>query len=354
MVFLPVLMVPMLYISMYRPSLSRTFSASQNMTLERLCGYILSIIGPLLCSCVLAEHTFDAYFKDMYAAAQSLAAKVGTAVVGDERRASQGRESNSLMMSRVLLGSTVYGLEAFKLAGTMLAFLCIESNSVFFDLRDHSGLDRRKSSMVMASIGILVGMVIVQHRRARTAAAGTGSSSRDELDTLREGATFTGGLTVDDNRSLGNKLHSGVLKLLNGPFIPRTLTTLASSGAACLVAVLLRMPYRSYPLITMSVLGLAEYYQRWRHIDTAKITLRNAMKGWAMYFLIQVIVMTSALSLALCAYTFCEETLLHLDFVFCGGRIQIYLLVNSSVPHQLSTTTWRTRMCIIEAENLHL
>ena len=161
--------------------------------------------------------------------------------------------------------------------------------------------------MVMASIGILVGMVIVQHRRAQTAAAGTWSSSHGhgyEYGTPGGDGAFTGGLTVDDNRSLGNKLHSGVLKLLNGPFIPRTLTTLASSGAACLVAVLLRMPYRSYPLITMSVLGLAEYYQRWRHIDTAKITARNAMKGWAMYFLIQVIVMTSALSLALCAYTF--------------------------------------------------
>ena len=115
---------------MYRPSLSRTFSASQNMTLERLSGFILSIIGPMLLSCVLAEQTFDAYFKDLYAAAQTSPHERELLSWEKKRRAHQGSNFHSLMVSRVMLGSTVYGLEAFKLAGTMLAFLCIESNPI--------------------------------------------------------------------------------------------------------------------------------------------------------------------------------------------------------------------------------
>ena len=226
--FLPMVMVPALYCFMYRPYVLRTFSKGI-FTFERLSGLILSFVGPGYLTCALVQETFDVYFKDSFP---------------------RPRTSGNLVLPLALVNTA---LEGVKLTGLCVAALCLESSPFLNDLRDHSGMERRTCTMVLASIGLLLGMALMQFRRGHVAYATFGPSfgaKKDDDMGARGPADTSGrtGLTVSDNRSAATKASEFATRLINGSFLPRTLTAIAITGAAFLTALLLRMPAESLSL----------------------------------------------------------------------------------------------------------
>ena len=113
--FLPVLMVPILYFFMYRPYVMRTI-VSRSFSFQRISGLLLSFVAPLYCSCTLAESHFEEYFRDYFASGGKL--------------------------RRMLQPVTGLLLEAVRLVGLCVMLLCVETSAFLDDLKDHSGMER--------------------------------------------------------------------------------------------------------------------------------------------------------------------------------------------------------------------
>lgn len=285
---LPVVMVPALYCFMYRPYVVRTF-ASRMFTLERMSGLILSFISPGYLACALIQESFEVYFKDHFSSSRSSRA--------------------------VLVPMLEAILEGVKLLGLCVAALCLENSPLLNDLKDHSGMERRTCTLVLSSIGLLLGMAMLQFRRGHVAfttfGPSFGAKKDDDADITHAGMAGRTGLMVTDTQSMGTKMTSVMHRLIYGSFLPRTLTAFAITAAAFLMAMLLRMPAEGYPLVICGALAISEYYVRWRQVDSSRI---RGPRGWLVFCVTHFLVGMGALQASLAALTFCKGTLLELEF----------------------------------------
>jgi hypothetical protein len=281
-ILLPVIISPLLYLAVYYPYLYDCFFIRTG-GLYKYSGLFLSFLAPASLAVFSYEAFFPQYFHDSF-------------------KTDFWYNIQSL------------SVEAMKMAFVVCIAFCLDGHPMLDDLKDHSGYTRAVAFRYIMIIGMFVAIFISQYQRGSNRAMERRKAGVS-VDNLSWGGMMSdinravGDLTIDDNRSYYQKM----VYFVNGPAIPRLIATFCLAGAALMLAVFLRLPVKVYPMVFLASISMAEYYQRFRLIDTTKM---SGFRGWYYCLLINALVSVSSTSSSIIAFFFYEQTIYFLDFDF--------------------------------------
>ena len=291
---LPIFLAPLIYIAsnhwmisawiLDRKSYILSGTQSTSMGFKKLGGLIGSFLLPLLGTVLLSEEHFDNYWNR------------------DKEGITQKYEFKNY------IGFLKTSLEALKMISIIGLFFCIESHPLLDDIKGYSGLSDRKAGMLICSIGVFFSMALVQYKRGVSAHVSTRNVPASVNDSSgRSGMTVTG----SQDSGIIKTIINIIAKMVSGPFIPRTLVTLCLGAAGCLCGMLLRFQYTAYPLLGAAIIGMSEYYQRWKDIRTD--IMNPPAKAWIVWAVVYLLVSAAATCLSLVIMLFCQQTIYYLD-----------------------------------------